>query len=769
MAKTKIKSPNIIFTETDKSAITVNPEIADFCIIGTTPFGRAFTPTLFSSYNDYIKQFGESDMKKLEEYVGFTVNNTLRGTNASVMVISVMGTEDYIVGKAVDIIGSKGDFTGSIAQFYLTSQGIADGINGFSASVSPTYGDIKLELKSGSVVIETLNYSLSPSTYNNNTSSVTDLSQAISDSNRVYLKYYAQPTESLSSGATFSITTSSAEITMPSYQEGLSPWVISQTYNGTNHNLFRFESISQGEQVNRQFKISIINVELPSERAGVDITHGKFDVIIRKYDDVDSKVEALEIFSNVTLDPSDTNFIGNRIGTVKDTFNQTSGQIESDGDYNNRSSYVRVILGNIDDLPNDAVPFGFDGYAFGFNANDSFNDLLIQAVLTEGTEDDYYSGVNFDSNSKTLEFIHTELPKSNSQFYTTQATPFILSTSDITLVPKDNRKFTFGIFGATNGISKSTKKLIGANATPSNTFGLDFSTITGNGYLGYKKALDLISDKDNVLLKTVALVGLNLTDHANVYNYAFTVASERGDIFIPADATKPIANSTTALLAMGASMEGAFDTSFGCGLTPWQKVNNVLVPMVSVLVPMVSVFLRTLALNDAVSAPWYSPLGFERGIVSGLPYTKFSLSQRDDLDDLRINTVVKFAGEPNAVLLNDRTLLKRESSLSSINVRRLLNEAKIEINFIARKYIGRPLTPSTRNALAGEIRSYLSFIQANNGLETFEAIFDESINTPDIVDQAIIQGVIYLVPIRAVRGISIGFVIGSSGTSFSEG
>jgi len=761
MAKTKIKSPNIIFSETDKSAITVNPEIADFCIIGTTPFGRAFIPTLFSSYNDYIKQFGYYDIKKLEEYVGFTVNSTLNGTNASVMVISVMGTEDYTVGKAVDIVGSKDDFTGSIAQFYLTSQGITDGIDGFAVSATPTYGDIKLQLKSGSTVVETLNYSLSPST-NGSISSVTDLSQAISDSNRVYLKYYAEPSSSLSSGATFSITTSSAEITMPSYQEGLSPWVISQTYNGTNHNLFRFESISQGEQVNRQFKISIINVELPSERAGVDITHGKFDVIIRKYDDDDSSVEALEIFSNVTLDPSDTNFIGNRIGTVKDTFNQTSGQIESEGDYNNRSSYVRVVLGNIDDIPNDAVPFGFDGYAFGFNANDSFDNLLRQAALTSTTGDDYYSGVNFDSKSKTLGFIHTELPKSNSPFYTTQATPFLLSNSDITLVPKNNRKFTFGIFGATNGISKSTKKLIGANAVPSNTFGLDFSSITGNGYLGYKKALDLIADKDNVLLKTVALVGLNLTDHANVYNYAFNVASERGDIFIPADVTKPIANSTNALSTMESSMEGAFDTSFGCGLTPWQKVNNVLVPMVSV-------FLRTLAKNDEVSAPWYSPLGFERGVVSGIPYTKFSLSQRDDLDDLRVNTVVKFAGEPNAVLLNDRTLLKRESSLSSINVRRLLNEAKIEINFIARKYIGRPLTPSTRNALAGEIRSYLSFIQANNGLETFEAIFDESINTPDIVDQAIIQGVIYLVPIRAVRGISIGFVIGSSGTSFNEG
>ena len=102
------------------------------------------------------------------------------------------------------------------------------------------------------------------------------------------------------------------------YQPAVTPYIVSEL-RGTNlFRLFRFWTISDGNAANEQFKISIRNINLDS---------GEFDVVVRGFYDTDAQPTVLETFSRVTMNPTSTNYIARRIGTL-------------DGEFPSKSSYV---------------------------------------------------------------------------------------------------------------------------------------------------------------------------------------------------------------------------------------------------------------------------------------------------------------------------------------------------------------------------------------------------------------------------------------------
>jgi hypothetical protein len=88
--------------------------------------------------------------------------------------------------------------------------------------------------------------------------------------------------------------------------------------------------------------------------------YGTFSVVVRKFDDTDSKIEVLEQFDNLTLDPDSVNYIGARIGTAHPVID-SNGSIYMDGEFPNNSNYVYVSMADgIETLPNVILPYGFD-------------------------------------------------------------------------------------------------------------------------------------------------------------------------------------------------------------------------------------------------------------------------------------------------------------------------------------------------------------------------------------------------------------------------
>lgn len=131
------------------------------------------------------------------------------------------------------------------------------------------------------------------------------------------------------------------------------PWFVSELKgDGINidiKKLFRFHTISDGNDANNQIKISIANIK-PDD--------GTFDVLIRDYYDSDGNMTILERYNNCNMVPGTSNYIGLKIGTTNN-------------DYATKSKYVTVeVIEN--DMTASCVPCGFLGYPIR-----SFNGLQV--------------------------------------------------------------------------------------------------------------------------------------------------------------------------------------------------------------------------------------------------------------------------------------------------------------------------------------------------------------------------------------------------------
>ena len=79
----------------------------------------------------------------------------------------------------------------------------------------------------------------------------------------------------------------------------ITPWIQSQLISGERHDLFRFHTIGDGGNYNKEYKISVFNVK--AEKTILLITlHSQFPV--RKYSDTNKRPIILETFNNVNLD-----------------------------------------------------------------------------------------------------------------------------------------------------------------------------------------------------------------------------------------------------------------------------------------------------------------------------------------------------------------------------------------------------------------------------------------------------------------------------------
>lgn len=127
------------------------------------------------------------------------------------------------------------------------------------------------------------------------------------------------------------------------YRFASTPWIVSNVkgdYNNLELNrLFRFHTISDGNDSNNQVKVSISNI-MPDE--------GTFNVLVRDINDTDAYPIILESFSKVNLTAGDKNYLGYKIGTY-------------DGTYESKSKYITVEI-NETLITKNSVPAGFLGY-----------------------------------------------------------------------------------------------------------------------------------------------------------------------------------------------------------------------------------------------------------------------------------------------------------------------------------------------------------------------------------------------------------------------
>jgi len=127
--------------------------------------------------------------------------------------------------------------------------------------------------------------------------------------------------------------------------------------SGRVQQLFRFVGLNSGEWTQNNLKIAITNISPP---ANIDVDpYATFDVEIRQLFDQDTSKKVVESFTGCTLNGSSDSFIAKVIGDRYTEYDESNQRIIEQGEFPNRSSYVRVEMAPKFKGGTDAhVPFG---------------------------------------------------------------------------------------------------------------------------------------------------------------------------------------------------------------------------------------------------------------------------------------------------------------------------------------------------------------------------------------------------------------------------
>ena len=175
------------------------------------------------------------------------------------------------------------------------------------------------------------------------------------------------------------------------------------------------------------------------------------------------------------------------------------------------------------------------------------------------------------------------------------------------------------------------------------------------------------------------------------------------------------------------------------------------------------------ARTDLVADSWYSPAGFNRGIIRGAVKLAFNpnKTQRDDLYRNRVNAVVTFPGQ-GTVLFGDKTGLSAPSAFDRINVRRLFIVLEKAISTASKFQLFEFNDEFTRANFRNIVEPFLREVQGRRGITDFLVVCDETNNTGEVIDRNEFVAEIFIKPARSINFITLQFVATRTGVSFEE-
>lgn len=178
--------------------------------------------------------------------------------------------------------------------------------------------------------------------------------------------------------------------------------------------------------------------------------------------------------------------------------------------------------------------------------------------------------------------------------------------------------------------------------------------------------------------------------------------------------------------------------------------------------------LSAYASNDILTQPWFAPAGFNRGsltFVKGL-VTKINQTARDSLSAARINPISLFPDQ-GYVIYGQKTLKASDaSSLSRVNVRRLMIDAKRSTIKIASRLNFENLSMEDILKAESDIAQRMNVIKAQSGIDKVTVVMNGSNNTPESLEDLRVRGRIEIYPTKFAEFVVIDFISTRSGTQF---
>lgn len=601
------------------------------------------------------------------------------------------------------------------------------------------------------------------------------------------------------------------------------PWVVSQkiapwqsgSVDAHRFPLFRVLTLADGTYTNKLFKVQIEQVRLAGHVAGSD--WGSFTLTLRKYSDNDKRPVILEQYNNLNLDPDSSNFVARRIGDGY-RYIDFKGKIIEFGEFGNSSRNIRIEMTQ-NNYPTSAIPYGFESLitptngamghwtptlkytkasVYGLNPGKypsgiTFDDaptgadgelfsLYPQSATGVGASNDNKqylasipsfnsAGGSYNSIGRNVVFALDE----DYQVYNVSTGSYLDSGTNTVPTQWDAvneptyikmRKFVFGFQGGFDGQSPAIPTNVGGDISPGNTQGLDCTNVTSAGSIAYAQCIAAIGNADEFDVNLIVVPGILHQHHPYITNLVVDMCEARGDCFFIMDLYSDDGNPTSGQIDQVVSFASEYDTNYAASYYPWIKIldtfnNKIVTVPPSVVLPSVY------ASNDKVAAEWFAPAGLNRG---GIPIAtqvtdRTTHEERDTLYEGKVNPIAAFPGS-GIVVWGQKTLQNAHSALDRVNVRRLLINIKKFFASTAKYLVFEQNVASTRNKFLSIVTPYLESVQQRSGLYAFYVKMDESNNTPDIIDQNILYGQIYLKPAKTAEFIILDFNILATGASF---
>jgi len=173
--------------------------------------------------------------------------------------------------------------------------------------------------------------------------------------------------------------------------------------------------------------------------------------------------------------------------------------------------------------------------------------------------------------------------------------------------------------------------------------------------------------------------------------------------------------------------------------------------------------------TDTTRDPWYSPAGFNRGIIKNVIKNSYNpdKADRDILYKSGINPIVTFPGQ-GTIMFGDKTLLAKPSAFDRINVRRLFIVLEKAISTAAKYLLFEFNDEFTRAQFRNMVEPFLRDVQGRRGIFDFKVVCDETNNTGEVIDRNEFIGDIYIKPARSINFIQLNFVAVRTNVEFSE-
>ena len=177
-----------------------------------------------------------------------------------------------------------------------------------------------------------------------------------------------------------------------------------------------------------------------------------------------------------------------------------------------------------------------------------------------------------------------------------------------------------------------------------------------------------------------------------------------------------------------------------------------------------------IARTDLTNDAWWSPAGYNRGILKNvirLAFNPVKKADRNTLFSADINPVVL---QPNSgpVLLGDKTLIGTTSAFNAINVRRLFIVLRKAITIASRALLFEFNDAFTQAQFVSMVDPFLRNIQGRRGITAYNIDAGPDVNTPFVVDSNGFIGLVQVKPARAIRFINLYFQAVNDGVDFTE-